>query len=190
MGLIDFVTEQIKLHGYTLAELGKKVDIDPAYLSRIFNKHIDPSSKIIDKLLNAVNIDCDSMMDKKAEAIDLIGVIPEPDGYVAEQKTKKINFFPTGSLFAVNINTAPLFNGLSYQNVFSLIFSKDEKAKEGDHVLVAYKENGKTKKLIRTIRFKKDEVILTSIYPGLPHIAISKKNIIAIYKVLCMLKTF
>jgi hypothetical protein len=129
-------------------------------------------------------------MDKKAEAIDLIGEIPDPDGYVAEKKIKKMNFFPTGSLFAVTINTPPIFAGLTYPNGWVLIFSKDEKAKEGDHVFLTYKENGKIKKLVRTIRFKKDEAILTTIYSGIPSISIPKKNIVSMYKVLCMLRTY
>jgi transcriptional regulator with XRE-family HTH domain len=190
MGLIDFVTEQIKLHGYTLAELGKKVDIDPAYLSRIFNKHIDPSSKIIDKLLAAVNIDCDSIMDKKAEAIDLIGEIQDYDGFLVENDPKKINLFPPGSAFAVTFNAPPLIKGINFPSGYILVFSKDEKPKEGDPALVVYKEKGKTKKIIRMISFKKNEVILTTILPNRPHISIPKKDIVNMHKVFSLTRTF
>lgn len=190
MGIIDFINNQVASYGFTLSQLQKKTDIDPAYLSRIFNKHISPSSKIIDKLLVAVNINCEEMLKKPVTSVDLIGEVHSFDGVFIEKKPQKINMHPSpnSSYFLVLVKAPPITRGIDFPSGFLMAFSKVEKAKDGDRAFVVFKEKGKTRKIIRKIHFNGSNIVLTSVSSQVFDIVIPKKNIIEMYRMIRMIK--
>lgn len=190
MGIIDFIKTQVKSHGLTLSQLSKKTDIDPAYLSRILNKHISPSANIIDSLLAAVNISCDRMMEKVDTSVELIGEVQGYDGIFRETTPRKIQVFPEPPIFVVKIKAPPLIKGIDYPNDYLLVFSKKAKVKDEDTVFVAYKEGSKIKKLIRRIHFNGTQAVLRSIVPEVLDIVIPKKNIIEMYRMVRMSRMY
>jgi transcriptional regulator with XRE-family HTH domain len=190
MGVIDFIKGQVKSHGLTLSELSKRTDIDPAYLSRILNKHISPSADIIDLLLGAVNINVEMIMQKNHATVEIIGEVQSLDGIFVEKKARIVNMTPKETTFLVLVTAPPLIKGMDFPSGFFLAFSKKAKIKDGDNAFIVYKEGNKIKKVVRNVRFQGTKAILSSIAPKVFDIVIPRKNIVEAHKMIRMLKLY
>jgi transcriptional regulator with XRE-family HTH domain len=190
MGIIDFIKEQVKSHGLTLSELSKRTGIDSAYLSRILNKHISPSADIVDLLLAAVNISCDSLLKNVQTAGELVGEVKSLIGTVEEKKPKKLSMHPNGATFILMIKSPPLMEGLDFPNGYFMVFSKDKSARSGDTAFVVYKEGKSIKKIVRILHYKGPKAVLSTVFPGVHDIVVPKKDIINTYKMIRLLKNF
>jgi transcriptional regulator with XRE-family HTH domain len=190
MGIIDFIKKQVKSQGLRLFDLSKRTGIDPAYLSRIFNRHIAPSSNIVDKLLGAVNISCERMTEEGAHFYEIQGSIEDFTGNITDQKPTKISIIPHDVDFLIMLNTPPIIPGLNFPNQYCMIISKKEKINEGDYVYIVIKEKNKNRKMIRAVHFHDGKVTLRSISPAVLNITLGKKQILEMYKVSGIVRKF